>query len=358
MKLIYISTNPFPSRFANTVNSIKMCQAFSKNGVKTELVCMSSVSQEDIYSFYGVKPFKLNIFPESGKLFFLFRVVKFFLIKNEPDSILYTRSPVIALLASLFFRKVGYEAHLIPFDFINQIAEKLILGNSKLKMICISNTLKTDYLKKYPNRNLEILVAHDGADLPEQEVKFRDEVKTIGYIGQLYEGKGINIVIELSKLFPHFKFHILGGTQEEIEKLQSAYGALLNVNFMGHIPHKEVHKCSSQFDIALAPLQEKNIIRDGKTDIARWTSPLKIFEYMSQSIPMVASKLEVIQEIVIDREEAYLCSPSDVSDWFKAIKELSENHKLRKRIAIASHSRFEKEYTWDARANNIFKFII
>jgi glycosyltransferase involved in cell wall biosynthesis len=333
-----------------------MCQAFITNGAETELICMSSGPSNKIFDFYGVNPFKISILKESGKLFFFLKLIFLFLKKKRDEKLLYTRSPIIALLATFFFKKVAYESHLIPSDFLNRAAERIILGKDRIYLICISQALKDDYLILYPEKELKILVAHDGADLPERINEIRLEVKTIGYIGQLYAGKGINIVLELSKKFSDIEFLILGGTHAEIEFLKSRHKLLPNVQFKGHVPHKDIQQWSSLFDIALAPIQEKNILKDGKTDIGKWTSPLKIFEYLSSGIPMIASDLAVIQEIVVDKKEALLCPASNLESWQAAIIEL-KNVKLRQSISSEGYKRFKAEYTWTERAKKTLIFL-
>ena len=60
MKILYISKSIIPSRTANSINVIKMCQAFADNGHEVILIAPNIKNKyekgiENIYEFYGVR---------------------------------------------------------------------------------------------------------------------------------------------------------------------------------------------------------------------------------------------------------------------------------------------------------------
>jgi hypothetical protein len=57
VKIAYLSDSTIPSRTANSVHVMKMCQAFAKNGHEVVLFARRSEEQVgDEYSYYGVDP--------------------------------------------------------------------------------------------------------------------------------------------------------------------------------------------------------------------------------------------------------------------------------------------------------------
>ena len=86
------------------------------------------------------------------------------------------------------------------------------------------------------------------------------------------------------------------------------------------------------YDILLAPLQKHVSIHSGHSNIAEWTSPLKIFEYMATNKPIIASNLPVLKEILKHEYNCLLCSPDDITDWIKAINRLKNNKTLSKEL--------------------------
>ena len=60
MRIAFISNSIIPSRTANSIQVIKMCEAFSKNGHEVVLLAPDTKDDyekdvENIYEFYGVK---------------------------------------------------------------------------------------------------------------------------------------------------------------------------------------------------------------------------------------------------------------------------------------------------------------
>ena len=60
MRILYISNSTIPSRMANSIHVMKMCQAFSENGHKVVLLA-PDIKQKyerginNVFEFYGVK---------------------------------------------------------------------------------------------------------------------------------------------------------------------------------------------------------------------------------------------------------------------------------------------------------------
>ena len=61
MRILYISKSIIPSRTANSINVMKMCQAFAENGHEVVLLApnlkINMKNIRDIYEYYGVKKF-------------------------------------------------------------------------------------------------------------------------------------------------------------------------------------------------------------------------------------------------------------------------------------------------------------
>jgi glycosyltransferase involved in cell wall biosynthesis len=82
-------------------------------------------------------------------------------------------------------------------------------------------------------------------------------------------------------------------------------------------------------------------------------SPLKIFEYMASGTPMVVSDLPVLREVLVPGETAIMVPPADPQALGQALDQLiqdtSRANGLSERARAAAYN-----YTWEARARNIF----
>ena len=63
-------------------------------------------------------------------------------------------------------------------------------------------------------------------------------------------------------------------------------------------------------------------------------SPLKMFEYMTSGRPIIASKLNAIEEILEDGRSAYLSKAGDAVDIARAIHEALLDSKNQKKLLM------------------------
>lgn len=344
-----------------------MCQAFAENGHEVVLIYPKIKDKienniDDIYEFYGVKKnFKLREFnhPNSivGSIIYLTNIF-FFLIQNRKFDIVYGRYHYGCFLGSLLNQKVIFEAHK-PFDHDNLaffLLKKILKNNGFKKIIVISKSLKDIYLKNFNIKPELITVAHDGADeISNFDSKIellgnKDKLK-VGYVGHLYEGRGIDLIIECAKKINDMTFHIVGGTDEDLKYWKNYISKLKlnNIFFYGFVPPKETIPYKNSFDILLAPYSNKVSISGSgsSSDTSKFMSPLKIFEYMAHKKPIIASDLPVLRE-VLNSKNSLLVQNDNIEIWVKAIL-LLKNKDHREILSSNALNDFRK-YTWRARA--------
>jgi len=177
----------------------------------------------------------------------------------------------------------------------------------------------------------------------------------IGYLGHLYRGRGIDIIIELSKILSDIEFHIVGGREDDIKYWKSQLSNK-NIYFHGFIEPQDVYKYRNSFDILLAPYQDSPNLDDGKTNTTLYMSPLKVFEYMSSKKAIITSDFLVLRE-VLDDSECIFVKADDMNEWANSIKQLQDNNFLKKDLGEKSHHKFLHNFTWNSRSKQILKSI-
>ena len=372
MRILYISKSIIPSRSANSIHVMKMCQAFSENGHQVILLSPNVKNKyeegvEDIYEFYGVKKnfvIKKLWHPRYvyGAIIYTLAIY-FYLFFNKNFDLVYGRFLHGCYVATLFKKKVIFETHEVISEKKNHrliVFKKLIKSKYLKKLIVISQALKNIYLeKKYLNK-IEIQVAHDGAD----EIKnFDSKIKLlgcqkklkVGYVGHLYKGRGIDTIIECARNLNEITFHLVGGLKNDIEywKSYSEKLELDNIYFYGFVSPKETIKYLNSFDILLAPYAKKvSIFGSSKSDTGKFMSPLKIFEYMSHKKSIIVSDLPVIRE-VLNENNSILVDSDDVKMWINSINKLQDSNS-REIIANQALKDFYN-YSWKNRALLVVK---
>jgi len=84
----------------------------------------------------------------------------------------------------------------------------------------------------------------------------------------------------------------------------------------------------------------------------RFTSPLKLFEYMAAGRPIVASDLPSIREILRDGENALLVEPGNASALAAAIQRILADPELAAALARAALDQVPA-YSWERRAQRL-----
>ena len=374
MKIIYSSDARIPSTEANSIHVMKMSQSFGKLSDDVELIAIDTEDalDSDPYKFYGVKKSfaikKIGKIPKvKGRMYLYGYKASRYIIKRKPRFV-YGRSIFIGLFLAIHNKiNFGIELHNPIGSASQERAFKYMLKKKSLKkIVVISEELKRYYQKRYNIKPNRIMVAPDAADIveviPNNDLKLvnQDNGFNIGYIGHLYKGKGMEIISQLAKQLPDCNFHIVGGTSEDIEHWKKVTTKCKNIYYYGYVPHSETTQYGALFDIVLAPYMNKVYGARNNTsmNLSQWMSPLKLFEYMSLGKPIITSNLPVIREILNDGETAFLCDSKNISQWVEAIKYCMNNKEKAKLIGLRAKDKFEKKYTWDIRAKNIYNEMI
>ena len=149
-------------------------------------------------------------------------------------------------------------------------------------------------------------------------------------------------------------FHLCGITNSFFEKNYPTKKKQDNLFLHSWIPHSMTFSFLKQMDVLLFP-QKNKVLIDGKKDIADWSSPLKLFEYMSSKTPIIGLKTNTTTDLMKHKEDFFFLNHDSKNYWVKAIYLLKKDKKLSKRIAKNAFLKLEKNYTWDIRAKKIFK---
>ena len=366
-RIVYASKSIMPSRTANSIHVMKMCQAFADNGHEVVLLAPNIPSKyekgvEDVYEYYGVrKNFEIKKLwhPDiiGGAIIYTLGVF-FYLLFNKNFNLVYGRFLQGCYVATFLRNSVIFESHESLFDMKRLryfVFKRLVKSKSFEKLTVISQALKDIYLEKKFLHNIKIQVAHDGADevrdlKNKAKLLGNEENLKVGYVGHLYRGRGIETIIECAKKINDMTFHLVGGLKRDIEywKSYSKKIQLDNVYFYGFVSPKEAIKYKNSFDIFLAPYEKKvSVFGSHVTDTSKFMSPLKIFEYMSHNKPMIASDFPVIRE-VLNEKNSILVDCDNIEGWINSLNKL-KNLKHREVIASQALKDFYN-YSWKKRA--------
>ena len=387
MKLIYITNTRLPSEKANSYQSMQMCYSFSKVFDEVELWTGKARNTKelekvkDVFKYYNIeKTFLIrNFFQFDSK--FLFNLNEFIwanlrdlifsvnvclhLIKyrKKPNVYIYTRVWYV-LYVFLFFKKIGLTKNKIFYE--GHKFSKFLLGVLKRidGLVVINNQLSAIYKEKGIDN---VLVAHDGVKLSTFLIDDNSSFSTLelekfsnkavfSYIGSFLtmgEEKGIEDIIKSIPYIdnPDVCFAFIGGPMDCVSQYLKLSESLEiekeRLIFIDRQPISDLKFYMQKSKALLMPFPYTH-------HYAYYMSPLKMFEYMTSGVPIIASSLPSIMEVLIDMDNAILCEPDNPLDLANKVQYVLDNDcTLIAKKALAD----VQEYTWDKRANNIARFM-
>ena len=369
MKIHYLATANIPSRTANSLQIIKMCEAFSLIGHNISLIVPNLIcNNNSIKNYYDLRK-KIKIYKVGIKKKYLSGIdsilTPIMILKKSlslGNDIIITRNLVISFFLIILKKKHIFEIHddlMIGGKKLSYIFKLFNLLNSKsiLKLVFITHELKK-YIKKkynYSNNNFEILP--DATDI-KSEKNFKIKIlekKKIGYFGSIYNSRGIPLIIKLSKIDKNNDYFIYGGSKSEVKKIIIHESE--NLKIYPQISFKKVKKIIKKMDILLMPYTNKATISGDYGNIINFMSPMKMFDYLGAGKIIISSNIKVLREVLIDNFNSILIKDFlNIYKWKEQIDKV--NLKKKKYLKIKKNAILTSlKFTWKKRAVKILKEI-
>ena len=369
MKILYLSQSYVPSRRADSVQVVRMCAAFARRGHDVELVTKGCPSRlepgvDDDHAFYGVDPsFQISKLPrprvKGGGMRFSAAMAVHLRNRRSVD-LVFSRDLWGAWYAGRLGLPVRFEAHGVPPGALNRwLFRGLCRAPGFQALVVITRGLLNDLRQERLFTGGEAIVAPDAADLLESycrtappPIRLDPARFNVGYVGHLYPGRGLELIAELARRLPESDFHVVGGHDDAVVERRRD-NQEPNLIFHGFLRPSELPRLYPWFDALLMPHQRKVGAQSGRSDISRWMSPMKLFEYMAAGKPIISSDLPVLREVLEDGRNALLVPPERTDDWERALRRLIADSELAGRLGRAAAKDLERDYTWDRRAQRV-----
>lgn len=172
-----------------------------------------------------------------------------------------------------------------------------------------------------------------------------DDAIVIGVVGRLSREKGQGILIEaLARLNNQNVLALLVGEGPDEPDLKRRVGELgLNgrVRFMGY--RNDMTVIYSGMDLAVIPSLSEGI-------------PNVALEAMGRAIPLVASAVGGLPEMVVDHKSGLLVPPGDADALARAIRFLADHPEERRRIGEAGRAAAEARFSMAERMKRVRAF--
>jgi len=372
LKIVYIANARIPTEKAHGIQIMKMCEAFAKNGAEVILILPKRRNpiKQDPFSYYNVEPiFKIKklltldiLFIDSPITFVLstlfFSISTFFyLFFKKRDFVVYTRGEIILSLTKFIKKRLFWETHIKPSNInLYKGAIKGIEG-----IVVVTKYYKDLIIKEFNILPDKVLCSPDGVDLnifdivtekgeARKKLGLPTDKKIIVYTGSLLKWKGVETLVESAEfLNTDSLVYVVGDLKKDDSYYLPPDNHSSNIKFVGLRPYGEIPLWLKTADVLVLTGTEKN------ETSKYYTSPLKLFEYMTSKRPIVSPKLPSFMDI-LDDGNSFLVEADDPEKLANCIKFVLENKDQAYKVAEKAYSD-SKNYSWDERARNIIKFI-
>jgi glycosyltransferase involved in cell wall biosynthesis len=375
MKIACVSTVLIPSKTANSIQVMKVCQALAQLGHQVVLIVprpvgvpggkFSAAGWDELAAHYGLNTCFEVVYTALSQG----RIARRFFpwtaglraLGQRPD-LVYVWPFQTAIVGLLFCKPVVLEIHEPPLGRFGPVWYRIFLSlKGKKRLLSITQALADLLAEHFPPHLLkyQIVIGPNGVDLerfenqPQPRAARKElalpEKATVACTGHLYAGRGAELFLSLAEAFPQVHFLWVGGTANDVETWQkkATQKNLENITYTGFVPNADLPRYQAAADILLMPYGS-TIAGSSGGNSAEICSPMKMFEYMASGRAIITSGLPVIRE-VLDETNAVFCPPDDFPAWRDALAELLANPKLRHDLGQRARQD-SLQYTWKVRA--------
>ena len=217
------------------------------------------------------------------------------------------------------------------FDLDHRLRRALV--RSDAIVVNASHLVETE-VHRLGVRSVETRVIENGLDLPKNPANPMIEPPSGVAIGYLRPKKGYDVLIDaVAQTHSKVRVTVLGSGPELQSLSHRAQAAGVNhlVNFMGEATDVQPFLGEAQF--AVHPSLSEGL-------------PNAVLEEMAAGLPVIASKVGGIPQLIEDGKTGILVPPGDAGALATAIDALAADPQLRSRLGSAARKRVE-EYRWD-----------
>nr|WP_321352418.1 glycosyltransferase family 4 protein [uncultured Methanoregula sp.] len=282
--------------------------------------------------------------PFFGLLFFWIKIC--FEIKKIKPDIVHTQS-FGSCLPAYVTKKILKIPYLVwgrggdiyqPSWFIQKTIK--IFCNNANAIVALTENMREKINEKCDK---EIYVIPNGINLEyfyeiDSDTKALKKTKNIIFVGRLHSVKGVQYLITAMKQIhdemPDVRLLLVGDGSERffLENLTSIFGLSDCVDFIGKVPHEKIADYMNRSDIFVLPSISESF---GMVNL----------EAMACGLPIVASRVGGIPDIVLDNVNGYLVEPKNSEAIAEKILLLLRNDQQRQEISETNRKK-AKQYEW------------
>ncbi|WP_302080901.1 glycosyltransferase [Salinibaculum rarum] len=334
MRVLYVYWSEFREDQAHANQIVHTCNALNDRGHGVTVIAAGDIkSYAEIHDlplrFKHYRVPQLQVAGKTGRAFYY--LVN--LLSAQLFDVIFTRDisflRVIRAFPFPLSTPVVYEAHKV-YSYIDQVSEGDELSRCQVadKIVTISQGIADDLSEL----GVEVAgIVPDAADVSQLPTASETEIRTslgipsdeklVVYTGSLSTWKndlGLTIDAFASVVAerPEVRLSIVGGGSEleELRKRARETAPSEAIKFPGHVSQSTVFDYLAVADVGVVPLRPVDRIA------TRYTSPLKLYEYLVSDINVVAAEVPSITSATADIDGVFTYEPGNLNEFVRALQ--------------------------------------
>lgn len=326
-----------PSGVTSCIKALAF-EFLKRENVKISVVCTRGSDEASKYQYKGISIYKFNQINLIG-----YREI---LKSVRPDKLFFFSSTSSGTLLPLWWAALRMVSSRKEIAFVqttnfSAIPNKWILKqllNQYSQLIVCSDQLQKDYLNSCGVDSFIIYPGVDVACLHKKFYRYKLKLDTIVFMGHVSYIKGTDRILELVKIFPSIKFHIIAGKSRNNDIDLALYEQVLN--HASKVRNLQFHDATDQ---AMSLLSECQLMvlpyRSGGTVLGVAQSAI---EAMAMGIPVIGTRNSALMPLIVDGKNGYYCETE--GDFIDRIQVLVQNPSLLQGLSEGAIATAESKF--------------
>lgn len=269
------------------------------------------------------------------------------------------------LVSKLFTQNLIATVHVAASHYSSSGLSRMrwLAGHWCARFVCVSSTVANGVFgpvgggKRMEGRVVILPNALDMASVRaagprdwRAEMAWPADAVVLGFAGRLAQNKGADILLNavaqlLAQSLP-VRLVVIGDGAEmaNLQELARNLDISAITHFAGRVQRSLIYSVIKGFDIVAVPSREEGF-------------GLSAIEAMATGVPVVASRVDALQEVIVDGATGLLCPTEDAGALAKGLARLVTDADLRKAMGAAGTAHVERCYNSSIYRANLTKLL-